>query len=157
MPLINNFRSGDGFYTTKQSVNLYNSANVNPMIVSEQIKNGEGIFSGLGSLISSGVKIATANKDLIQAGVKTTGSVIQAGKNINDAINSTRKVNAEIDNLKKIKKQIELLNNKSNNISSNIDNNINNSSLSEAQQNAIKQSLQNVTNKKTKGKGFRIY
>ena len=152
MPLINDFRSGDGFYTTKQSVNLYNSANVNPMIVSEQIKNGEGIFSGIGSLISSGVKLATANKDLIQAGVKTTGSVIQAGKNINDAINSTRKVNAEIDNLKKIKKQIELLNNKSNN-----DNNINNSSLSEAQQNAIKQSLQNVTNKKTKGKGFRIY
>ena len=52
MPLINDFRSDEGFYTLKQRVKLYDSANVNPMVVSEQIKNGEGIFLGLGNLIS---------------------------------------------------------------------------------------------------------
>ena len=47
MPLINEFRSGgDGLYTAKQHVKLYDSAFVNPVIVSEQIKNGKGIFSG---------------------------------------------------------------------------------------------------------------
>ena len=68
MPLINVFQSGgDVLYTTKQHVKLYDSAFVNTMIVSEQIKSGDGIFSGLGSLIISGVNFATANKDLIQA------------------------------------------------------------------------------------------
>ena len=74
MPLINEFQlGGDGLYTTKQHVKLYDSAFVNPMIVSEQIKSGDGIFSALGSLITSGVNFATANKDLIQAGIQSAG------------------------------------------------------------------------------------
>ena len=76
MPLINEFQSGgDGLYTTKQHVKLYDSAFVNPMIVSKQM-NGDGIFSGLGSLFTSGVNFATANKDLIQAGIQSAGSII---------------------------------------------------------------------------------
>ena len=110
MPLVNNFRTGDGFYTTKQITKLYDSAYVNPLVISEQIKHGEGIFSGLGSLINTGVNFAMANKDLIQAGVQSAGSVIQVGKNINDTVNSTRKANAEIDNLNKLKRHIALLN-----------------------------------------------
>ena len=103
--MINEFQlGGDGLYTTKQHVKLYDSAFVNPMVVSEQIKSDDGIFSGLGSLITSGVNFATANKDLIQAGIQSTGSIIQAGKNINDAINSTRNVNAQVDAFKKIRK-----------------------------------------------------
>ena len=88
MPLIQS--GGDGFYTTKQHVKLYDSALVNPVIISEQIKSGDGIFSGLGSLFTSGVNFATANKDLIQAGIQLTGSIIQVGKNINNAVNSTK-------------------------------------------------------------------
>ena len=163
MPLVNNFRTGDGYYTTKQLTKLYDSAYVNPLVVSEQIKHGEGIFSGLGSLINSGVSFATANKDLIQAGVQSAGSVIQAGKNINDAVNSTRKANAEIDNLNKIKRQIELLNKEkeaalSTKGASTPSALSTSSSLSKVQEDAIKESLKNMSiNKKPRGKGFRVY
>ena len=148
MPLINEFQSGgDGLYTTKQHAKLYDSAFVNPMIVSEQIKSGDGIFSGLGSLFTSGVNFATANKDLIQAGIQSTGSIIQAGKNINDAVNSMRKVNAEVDAevdaLKKVKKHIEALKKEPTSL------------LSQDQEKAIKESLKSIP--KPRGKGFRIY
>ena len=97
-------------------------------------------------MITSGVNFATVNKDLIQAGIQSTGSVIQAGKNINDAINSTRKVNAGIDALKKVRRLIEL--NREPVVS-------NNSSLSQDQEKTIKESLKSVP--KPRGKGFRIY
>ena len=144
MPLINEFQwGGDGLYTTKQHVKLYDSAFVNPMIVSEQIKSGDGIFSGLGSLFTSGVNFATANKDLIQAGIQSAGSIIQAGKNINDAVNSTRKVNAEVDALKKVRKHIEALKKEPTSL------------LSQDQEKAIKESLKSIP--KPRGKGFCIY
>ena len=103
IPLVNDFRSGEEFYTTKQYIKLYNSAHVNPLIVSKQLNNGEGVFAGLGRLLSSGANFVMTNKDLIQIGVRYTGSVIQAGKNINEAVNPARKANAEIDTLKIIK------------------------------------------------------
>ena len=147
MALINEFQlSGDGLYTTKQYVKLYDSAFVNPMIVSEQKKSSDGIFSGLGSLFISGVNFATANKDLIQAGKQSAGSIVQAGKNINDAVNSMRKVNAEADALKKIRnirKHIEALKKEPTSL------------LSQDQEKAIKESLKSIP--KPRGKGFRIY
>ena len=150
MPLINVF--GNGLvYTKKQRIKLYDSALVNPMIVSEQIKTGEGIFSGLGSLITSGVNFATANKDLIQAGIQSTGSIIQAGKNINDAANSTRKANAEIDAFKKVRKHIEALSRES--VVSN--NSSPSTTLSQDQEKAVKESFKSIP--KPRGKGFRIY
>ena len=157
MPLINEFGNQVVMvlYTKKQHVKLYDSAFVNPVLVSEQIKNGEGIFSGLGSLITSGVNFATANKDLIQAGIQSTGSIIQAGKNINDAVNSTRKVNAEIDALKKVRKHIEALNREpvvSNNSSTRV---VPTPLLSQDQEKALKESLKSIP--KPRGKGFRIY
>ena len=141
MPLIQS--GGDGLYTTKQHVKLYDSVFVNPMIVSEQIKSGDRIFSGLGSLFTSGVNFATANKDLILAGIQSTGSIIQAGKNINDAVNSTRKVNAEIDALKKVRKHVEALKKEPTSL------------LSQDQEKAIKESLKSIP--KPRGKGYRIY
>ena len=144
MPLINEFHSGgDGLYTTKQHVKLYDSAFVNPMI-----KSGDGIFSGLGSLFTSVVNFATANKDLTQAGIQLTGSIIQAGKNINDAVNSTRKVNAEVDALKKIRKHREALKKEPTMVAST-------SLLSQGQEKAIKESLKSIP--KPRGKGFHIY
>ena len=149
MSLINEFQSGgDGLYTTKQHVKLYDSAFVNPMIVSEQIKSGDGIFSGLGSMFTSGVNFATANKDLIQAGIQSAGSIIQAGKNINGAVNSMRKVNAEVDALKKVRKHIEALKKEPTTVAST-------SLLSQDQEKAIKESLKSIP--KPRGKGFRIY
>ena len=97
MPLINEFQlGGDGLYTTKQYVKLYDSAFVNPVIVFEQIKNGKGIFSDLGSLIISGVNFATANIDLIQAGIQSTGSVIQAGKILTMLLTQQEKLTQEL-------------------------------------------------------------
>ena len=106
-----------------------------------------------------------ANKDLIQAGVQSVGSVIQAGKNINDAVNSTRKANAEIDNLNKLKRHIALLNKEKEAAQSTKDASEPsapkpdpNSSLSKVQVDAIKESLKNMSaNKKPRGKGFRVY
>ena len=135
MPLVNDFKSGDGYYTTKQLVNFYDSANV-----SEQIKNGDGIFASLSSLIAPAVNFATANKDLIQAGVQTAASITQAGKNINDAVNSSHKFKSELDVLKKVKSQIERMNKEQP------------SSLSKEQINAVKEGLKSVS-----GKGLRIY
>ena len=134
MPLVNDFKSGDGYYTTKQLVNFYDSTNTNPLVV------GEGIFASLSSLIAPAVNFATANKDLIQAGVQTAASITQAGKNINDAANSTRKVKSELDVLKKVKSQIERMNKEQP------------SSLSKEQINAVKEGLKSVS-----GKGLRIY
>ena len=169
MPLINDFRSGDGYYTTKQITKLYDSAYVNPLVVSEEIKHGEGIFSGLGSLINTGVNFVKANKDLIQAGAQSAGSVIQAGKNINDAHNSTRKANAEVDYVNKLKRHIALLNKEKEAALSTKGasepsapkpdpNGTPSSSLSKVQEDAIKESLKNMSaNKKPRGKGFRVY
>ena len=136
MPLVNDFKSGDGYYTTKQLVNFYDSTNTNPLVV------GEGIFASLSSLIAPAVNFATANKDLIQAGVQTAASITQAGKNINDAANSTRKVKSELDVLKKVKSQIERMKQEKEQPSS----------LSKEQINAVKEGLKSVS-----GKGLRIY
>ena len=153
MPLVNQFQSGDGFYTTKQQIKLYESSYVNP---SEQIKTGHGIFSSFSNLISPITNFASANKDLIQAGVQSTSSVIQAGKAINDAVNSSRKANAEIDLLNKIKKRIELVNKEKEaaiNASSNEPNNMT-STLSNEQKSVVINGLKNISKK---GKGFRVY
>ena len=142
MPLVNDFKSGDGYYTTKQLVNFYDSANTNPLVVSEQIKNGDGIFASLGSLIAPAVNFATANKDLIQAGAQTAASLTQAGKNVNDTIISSRKFKSELDVLKKLKSQIGHMKQEKEP----------SSSLSKEQTTAIKEGLKSMT-----GKGFRIY
>ena len=128
--------------------NSMSSYMIQPLIVSEQIKSGDGIFSALGSLFTSGVNFATANKDLIQAGIQSAGSIIQAGKNINDAVNSTKKVNAEVDALKKVRKHIEAIKNEPTMVAST-------SLLSQDQEKAIKESLKSTP--KPRGKGFRIY
>ena len=109
MPLL----TGDGFdklQTKKQFVNLYDSAHINPMIVGEQIKNGEGIFSSIGSLITAGTNFVKTNSELIKTGTSAASNIASAGKNINDAINSTRKVNEEINQLRKLKERIAIMN-----------------------------------------------
>ena len=63
----------------------------------------DGLFSGLSNLITPEINFIKSNDDVIKTGTQAISNVSTAGKNINDAINATKKINAEIDQLKIIK------------------------------------------------------
>ena len=111
MPLINENR-GNGleditmkkvrnlnkFHTKTSASQSWNKFHTNLPIV-----EGEGLFSGLSNIVSSGIKFIKTNSDVIKTAASAGANVASAGKNIGDAVNSTRRINAEIDQLKKIK------------------------------------------------------
>ena len=104
MPLINETclsyeNRGNGL----EDITMKKVRNFSKFRTNLPITEGEGIFSGLTSLISTGAKFIKANSDVIKTATSAGANVASAGKNIADAVNSTRKVNAEIEQLKKIK------------------------------------------------------
>ena len=98
MPLIDIEKQG-GSLSNKQMRNLkkYND-----------LQEGDGLFSGLSNLITPAVNFIKSNADVIKTGTQAISNVSTAGKNINNAINATRKINAEIDQLKRIKEYTKL-------------------------------------------------
>ena len=64
------------------------------------LQEGDGLFSGLSNLITPAVNFIESNADVITTGTQAISNVSTAGKNINNAINATKKLNAEIDQRK---------------------------------------------------------
>ena len=106
MPLINQNR-GNGFEDiTMKKVRNFNKFHLNtPTIATTNIPyvEGEGLFSGLSNLISSGVNFVKTNSEVIKTASSAGANTASAAKNITDAVNSTKKLNAEINQLKRIK------------------------------------------------------
>ena len=106
MPLINQNR-GNGFEDiTMKKVRNFNKFHLNtPTIATTNIPyvEGEGLFSGLSNLISSGVNFVKTNSEVIKTASSAGANTASAAKSITDAVNSTKKLNAEIDQLKRIK------------------------------------------------------
>ena len=71
------------------------------------LQEGGGFFLGLCNLIAPAVNFIKLNADVIKTGTQAISNVSTAGKNINDAINATKKTNAEIEQLKRIKEYIK--------------------------------------------------
>ena len=171
MPLINK-HGGNGLenITMKKIRNFNKFHTTIPTITTANLPvvEGEGLFSGLSSLISSGANFIKANSEVIKTAGSAGANVAGATKNIVDAVNSTKKLNAEIDQLKKIKEYREKLtqNNKPKEKEQVItythaDTNKPltvgiNSQLNQQQQNAIESLAKNLSKKKL-GKGLRIY
>ena len=106
MPLINQNKGNGIEDITMKKVRNFNKFHLNtPTIATTNIPyvEGEGLFPGLSNLISSGVNFVKTNSEVIKtvgsAGANTASTV----KYITDAVNSTKKLNAEIDQLKRIK------------------------------------------------------
>ena len=87
MPLIDIDKQG-GSLSNKQIRNLkkYNDASKN------YLQEGDGIFSGLSNLITPVVNFIKSNADVIKTGTQAISNVSTAGKNINDAVNATKKL-----------------------------------------------------------------
>ena len=100
MPLINQ-NKGNGFEDiTMKKVRNFNKFHLNiPTIATTNIPyvEGEGLFSGLSNLISSGVNFVKTNSEVIKTVGSAGANTASAAKNITDAVNSTKKLNAEID------------------------------------------------------------
>ena len=99
MPLIDIEKQG-GSLSNKQMRNFkkYNDL------------QGDGLFSGLSNLITPAINFIKSNADVIKTGTQAISNVSTAGKNINDAINATKKTNAEIEQLKRIKEYTKIKN-----------------------------------------------
>ena len=106
MPLINQ-NKGNGFEDiTMKKVRNFNKFHLNtPTIATTNIPyvEGEGLFSGLSNLISSGVNFVKTNSEVIKTAGSAGANTASAVKNITDAVNSTKKLKSEIDQLKRIK------------------------------------------------------
>ena len=85
MPLVN-YQDAGIKLTNKQKRNL---------------KQGDGIFSAIGSLIAPAVNLIKTNADVIKTGASAASSLANAGKSISDAVNLNKKTNAEIDQMKR--------------------------------------------------------
>ena len=174
MPLINQNR-GNGFEDiTMKKVRNFNKFHLNiPTIATTNIPyvEGEGLFSGLSNLISSGVNFVKTNSEVIKTVGSAGANTASAVKNITDAVNSTKKLNAEIDQLKRIKeyrskketeKEKIKEREKEPTITFTPENNKmsiqKTSTLNQQQKNAIENISKNLSKKKLgKGNGLRIY
>ena len=170
MPLINQNR-GNGFEDiTMKKVRNFNKFYLNtPTIATTNVPyiEGEGLFSGLSNLISSGVNFVKTNSEVIKTAGSAGANTVSAVKNITDAVNSTKKLNAEIDQLKRIKeyrskKETEKEKEKEPTITFTPENNKmliqKTSTLNQQQKNAIENLSKNLSKKKLgKGNGLRIY
>ena len=174
MPLINQ-NKGNGFEDiTMKKVRNFNKFHLNtPTIATTNIPyvEGEGLFSGLSNLISSGVNFVKTNSEVIKTAGSAGANTASAVKNITDAVNSTKKLNAEIDQLKRIKeyrskketeKEKIKEREKEPTITFTPENNKmsiqKTSTLNQQQKNAIENISKNLSKKKLgKGNGLRIY
>ena len=93
MPLINQ-NKGNGFEDiTMKKVRNFNKFHLNtPTIATTNIPyvEGEGLFSGLSNLISSGVNFVKTNSEVIKTAGSAGANTASAVKNITDAVNSTK-------------------------------------------------------------------
>ena len=106
MPLINQNKGNGIEDITMKKVRNFNKFHINiPTIATTNIPyvEGEGLFSGLSNLISSGVNFVKTNSEVIKTVGSAGANTASAVKYITDAVNSTKKLNAEIDQLKRIK------------------------------------------------------
>ena len=101
MPLIDIEKQGD--YAESGSMNHLSNKQIRNFEKYNDLQEGDGLFSGLSNLITPAVNFIKSNADVIKTGTQAISNVSTAGKNINDAINATKKMNAEIEQLKRIK------------------------------------------------------
>ena len=162
MPLINQHKGNGLENITMKRIRNFNKFNTNiPTITTTNLPvvEGEGLFSGLSSLLSSGVNLIKANSEVIKTVGSAGANVAGATKNIVDAVNSTKKVNAEIDQLKKIKDyRANKIKEKEKIITYTpiVPQTKSDKQLNQQQQNAIESLAKNLS-KKRLGKGLRIY
>ena len=156
MPLIDIEKQG-GSLSNKQIRNFKKYNN---------LQEGDGLFSGLSSLITPAVNFIKSNADVIKTGTQAISNVSTAGKNINDAVNATKKINAEIDQLKRIKEYTKLKNKKPNIIKYEPNSNQTSTTnkLASAKANSVTQldaqqkaAIESLTKNLSKGSGFKIY
>ena len=119
------------------------------------LQEGDGLFSGLSSLITPAVNFIKSNADVIKTGTQAISNVSTAGKNINDAINATKKINAEIDQLKRIKEYTKLKNKNPNIIK--FEPNSNQTSTTNKLDAQQKTAIESLAKNLSKGSGFKIY
>ena len=166
MPLINQHK-GNGFEdVTMKKIRNFNKFHTNvPTITTTNLPvvEGEGLFSGLSSLISSGANFIKTNSEVIKTVGSAGANVAGASKNIVNAVNSTKKLNAEIEQLKKIKEYRKNKTKEKEQVITYTPTETNkpstagtNSQLNQQQQNAIESLAKNLS-KKRLGKGLRIY
>ena len=55
------------------------------------LQEGDGLFSGLSNLITPAINFIKSNADVIKTGTQAISNVSTAEKNINNAINATKK------------------------------------------------------------------
>ena len=161
MPSIDIEKQG-GSLSNKQMRNFkkYNDAESSSK---NHLQEGDGIFSGLSNLITPAVNFVISNADVIKTGTQAISNVSTAGKNINDAINATKKTNAEIEQLKKIKEYTKLKNKKPNIIK--YEPNLNQTSTTNSNQTSTtnkldaqqKAAIQSLAKNLSKGSGFKMY
>ena len=178
MPLINQNRRNGFEDITMKKVRNFNKFHLNtPTIATTNIPyvEGEGLFSGLSNLISSGVNFVKTNSEVIKTVGSAGANTASAAKYITDAVNSTKKLNAEIDQLKRIKEYRSKKETEKEKIKEKIkerekeptitftpENNKmsiqKTSTLNQQQKNAIENISKNLSKKKLgKGNGLRIY
>ena len=164
MPLINEHK-GNGFEdVTKKKIRNFNRFHTNvPTITTTNLPviEGEGLFSGLSNLISSGANFLKTNSEVIKTVGSAGANAAGATKNIVDAVNSTKKLNAEIDQLKKIKEyRKNRTKEKEQVITYNPETNKNpikkTETLNQQQQNAVESLAKNLS-KQRLGKGLKFY
>ena len=159
MPLVDIEKQG-GSLSNKQMRNFkkysHDRAGAN------NLQEGDGLFSGLSNLITPAINFIKSNADVIKTGTQAISNVSTAGKNINDAVNATKKINAEIKQLERIKKYTKYKNIKKPNIikyepnknQTLTTNKLPGDTQLDAQQKAAVQSL---AKNLSKGSGFKIY
>ena len=107
MPLINQNKGNGIEDITMKKVRNFNKFHLNiPTIATTNIPyvEGEGLFSGLSNLISSGVNFVKTNSEVIKTVDSAGANTASAVKYITNAVNSTKKLNAENRSIKKNKR-----------------------------------------------------
>ena len=165
MPLIIEHKGNGLENISMKKVRNFNKFHLHtPTIATTDIPfiEGDGLFSGLSNLISAGANFIKTNSEVIKTVGSAGANTANAIKSINDAVNSTKKVNAEIDQLKRIreynlKKTKEKEKEKEKEpIITHLKQNT--STLNQEQKNSLETLAKNLSTKKLgKGAGLRIY
>ena len=170
MPLVNRFESGNLYYSKKQLRNFNQYSEALPTI--ETAFAGDEIFSAIGSLIAPATNFMKANSELIKPVTSSAANLTSAGKNISDAVNTTKKANEEIEQLKRIRYYTKNKANTSNatkiiSYTPTEEGSSSSTKLNKQQESAIEKLAQNLSKQKLAsagadsvmrlGKGFKMY
>ena len=91
MPLIDKKKQGGSLNMTEKQLRNFIKYN-DQLPATLPHKSGDGILSSLGSLITAGTSFIKSNADVIKTGTQAISNAASAGKNINDAVNATKKI-----------------------------------------------------------------